>query len=64
MEGLAMAKNVQKYVQENPFGQRAITESNLSWGFYRKVIEIVNAHPPQDDSNTTNAHQPQDDANT
>lgn len=64
MEGLAMAKNVQKYVEENPFGQRAITESNLSWGFYRKVIEITNAHPPQDDSSTTNAHQPQDDANT
>lgn len=38
-----MAENVQKYVKENPFGQRAVTESNLSWGFYRKVIEM-NAH--------------------
>lgn len=38
LEGLAVAEDVQKYVKQNPFGQRAITEANPSWGFYRKVI--------------------------
>lgn len=38
LEGLAMANNVQKYVQHYPFGQRAITKSNLSWRFYLRVI--------------------------
>ncbi|KAB1216827.1 hypothetical protein CJ030_MR4G015441 [Morella rubra] len=39
VEGLAMADNVQKYVQENPFGQLAISESNPSWSFYRQIID-------------------------
>ncbi|PQM36675.1 uncharacterized protein Pyn_25451 [Prunus yedoensis var. nudiflora] len=39
LEGLAMADNVQKYVEQHPFGQRPITKSSLSWGFYRRVIE-------------------------
>lgn len=34
-----MADNVQKYVEQHPFGQRPITQSSLSWGFYRRVIE-------------------------
>ncbi|RDX76010.1 hypothetical protein CR513_44041, partial [Mucuna pruriens] len=41
LEGLAMAENVQKYVAENPFGQRPIRETNPSWAYYRKVIEAV-----------------------
>ncbi|KAK9996265.1 hypothetical protein SO802_020951 [Lithocarpus litseifolius] len=46
---LAMAENVQKYVEQNPFGQRAITKSNPSWGFYRKVIDAI-ACSTQDDA--------------
>lgn len=38
LEGLAEAENVQRYVEKNPFGQRAITERNLSWKFYSRVI--------------------------
>lgn len=38
LEGLAGAENVQEYVRRNPFGQRAITESSPSWGFYSKVF--------------------------
>ncbi|KAM5570948.1 hypothetical protein ABKV19_011533 [Rosa sericea] len=41
LEGLAMAESVQKYVEQNPFGQRPITKSNPSWNFYRRVIEDV-----------------------
>lgn len=38
MEGLALAEDVQKYVEQNPYGQRPITKSNPSWRFYAKVI--------------------------
>ncbi|KAF2282315.1 hypothetical protein GH714_043844 [Hevea brasiliensis] len=38
LERLAEARNVQEYVAQNPFGQRAITESNPSWGFYQKIL--------------------------
>ena len=44
-----MAENVQKYVEKNPFGQRAITKWNPSWGFYRKVIDAI-AFSTQDDA--------------
>lgn len=33
-----MAENVQKYVENNPYGQRPITDKNASWRYYRKVI--------------------------
>lgn len=46
---LAMAENVQKYVEKNPFGQRAITKWNPSWGFYRQVIDAI-AFSTQDDA--------------
>ncbi|KAI3463819.1 hypothetical protein Pfo_020482 [Paulownia fortunei] len=49
LEGLAMAENVQEYVKQNPFGQRPITEKNLSWGFYLKVIEASSTPPRQTD---------------
>ncbi|KAM3703425.1 hypothetical protein ACJW31_04G095000 [Castanea mollissima] len=49
LERLAMAENVQKYVEQNPFGQRAITKSNPSWAFYRRVIDAI-AFSTQDDA--------------
>lgn len=50
LEGLAEADNVQEYVNQNPFGQRPITEKNLSWGYYRKVIEANSTPPRQTDT--------------
>ncbi|KAK4350359.1 hypothetical protein RND71_029672 [Anisodus tanguticus] len=41
LDGLSMAENVQKYVEGNPFGQRPITEKNVSWRYYCKVIEAA-----------------------
>lgn len=38
LEGLAMADSVQQYVESNPFGQEAITESHKKWGFYSKLL--------------------------
>ncbi|KAK0583810.1 hypothetical protein LWI29_003383 [Acer saccharum] len=40
LEGLAKAENVQKFVEQHPFGQRALTEENASWDFY---IEVINS---------------------
>ncbi|KAH8487152.1 hypothetical protein H0E87_025937 [Populus deltoides] len=37
LERLAEAENVQEYVAQHPFGQRAITESDPSWGFYSRI---------------------------
>ncbi|KAK9267023.1 hypothetical protein L1049_027660 [Liquidambar formosana] len=53
LEGLAAAENVQRYVEQNPFGQRAITESNLSWGFYRKIIGLDSDLRKDDASNSS-----------
>ncbi|XP_030949306.1 uncharacterized protein LOC115973202 isoform X1 [Quercus lobata] len=39
LEKLAMAENVQKYVEQNPFGQRAITELDPNWEFYSRIIK-------------------------
>ncbi|KAE8652437.1 uncharacterized protein LOC101219396 [Cucumis sativus] len=39
LEGVYAAENVKKYVEQNPFGQKAISESSPSWKFYRKIIE-------------------------
>ncbi|KAJ4959703.1 hypothetical protein NE237_019613 [Protea cynaroides] len=38
LEALAMSEDVQKYVEEHPFGQHAITSKDPSWDFYLKVI--------------------------
>lgn len=38
LEGLALAEDVQEYVEQNPFGQKPITESDPCWSFYAKVI--------------------------
>ncbi|KAI6683234.1 hypothetical protein NL676_029147 [Syzygium grande] len=45
LESLALADDVQKYVEQNPFGQRAITKSNPSWNYYKRVLA---ADPPED----------------
>lgn len=50
LEGLAEAANVQEYVKQNPFGQRPITEKNLSWGYYQKVIQANSTPPRQTDT--------------
>lgn len=43
LEGLAMAENVQKYVEENPIGNRPITENSPSWRFYLEVIHACSS---------------------
>lgn len=35
---LAEANDVQKFIRENPFGQKPITESSEHWAFYKKII--------------------------
>ncbi|KAG8384603.1 hypothetical protein BUALT_Bualt04G0135000 [Buddleja alternifolia] len=41
LEGLLASENVQKYVEQHPFGQSAINETNLSWGFYSGVLQTL-----------------------
>ncbi|XP_075490641.1 uncharacterized protein LOC142529126 isoform X2 [Primulina tabacum] len=63
LHALATAENVQEYVRQNPFGQRAITEKNLSWGYYLKVIEASSSPPHQAaDASSSPLHQTADDA--
>ncbi|XP_026385305.1 uncharacterized protein LOC113280912 [Papaver somniferum] len=38
LEGLLKAEDVQNYVEQHRFGQRAITDKNPSWGFYLRII--------------------------
>ncbi|KAL5723237.1 hypothetical protein ACHQM5_006657 [Ranunculus cassubicifolius] len=42
LENLAAAPHVQKFIEQNPFGhpfgQRAVTKKNTSWGYYLRVI--------------------------
>ncbi|KAK9118367.1 hypothetical protein Scep_016460 [Stephania cephalantha] len=39
LERLAIAEDVQKYVEQHPFGQRPISSKNPSWGFYVKIAQ-------------------------
>ncbi|XP_057460017.1 uncharacterized protein LOC130750431 [Actinidia eriantha] len=48
LEGLALADDVQKYVELNPFGQRPITKTNLSWSFYLKIIGTTSSLEEED----------------
>ncbi|XP_019185767.1 PREDICTED: uncharacterized protein LOC109180573 isoform X5 [Ipomoea nil] len=41
LENLAEAEHVQKYVEEHPFGQPAISENSANWGFYSEVIKSI-----------------------
>lgn len=38
LEGLALTENIQKYIEQHPFGQRAIDETSSLWGFYSTVL--------------------------
>lgn len=38
LERLAEAENVQKFIQENPFGQKPISNLSRSWDFYAKIV--------------------------
>ncbi|XP_039163305.1 uncharacterized protein LOC104420739 isoform X1 [Eucalyptus grandis] len=51
LESLALADDVRKYVEQNPFGQRAITNSNPSWNYYKRVLA---SHPPEDATSISN----------
>ncbi|KAG4191062.1 hypothetical protein ERO13_A07G067700v2 [Gossypium hirsutum] len=44
LERIAVAENVQKFVEQNPFGQQAITEADPHWEFYSQVIKDVRLH--------------------
>lgn len=38
LEGVAMADDVQQYVEKHPFGQPAITSSHPDWDFYFNIL--------------------------
>ncbi|KAK1427236.1 hypothetical protein QVD17_15919 [Tagetes erecta] len=38
LERLAASDNVQKFIEQNPFGQQAITYDDEAWDFYRRII--------------------------
>ncbi|KAH1131166.1 hypothetical protein J1N35_002544 [Gossypium stocksii] len=44
LERIAVAENVQKFVEQNPFGQQAITEADPHWEFYSQVIKDLRLH--------------------
>lgn len=41
LEGLLTSEDVRKYVEQHTFGQSAINETNLSWGFYSGVLQTM-----------------------
>lgn len=41
LEGLAASENVQKYVEQHPFGQSPINEQNRRWEFYDSVLKRI-----------------------
>ncbi|XP_058009402.1 uncharacterized protein LOC110657698 [Hevea brasiliensis] len=45
LEGLAEADNVQKFVEQHPFGKKPITERSASWGFYLNVMSTSSLLP-------------------
>ncbi|MED6180129.1 hypothetical protein PIB30_007286 [Stylosanthes scabra] len=38
---LANVENIQKYVEEHPFGQQPITETSPSWNFYFQLLQSL-----------------------
>ncbi|CAK9185996.1 unnamed protein product [Ilex paraguariensis] len=38
LEGLATTENIPKYVEQHPFGERAIDERSPDWNFYSNVL--------------------------
>ncbi|KAI3813263.1 hypothetical protein L1987_17983 [Smallanthus sonchifolius] len=41
LEGVAASLNVKSYIEQHPFGQRAIDETSPDWAFYSKVLKNV-----------------------
>ncbi|KAJ6683815.1 hypothetical protein OIU85_007503 [Salix viminalis] len=41
LERLAEAENIQEYISQHPFGQRAITEFDPSWVFYSRILQNI-----------------------
>ncbi|CAI9758703.1 unnamed protein product [Fraxinus pennsylvanica] len=39
LEDMLKCDNVKKYVEQHPFGQGAIDETNIYWSFYSRVLE-------------------------
>lgn len=58
LERLAAAENVQKFVEQHPFGQRPITKTNLSWPFYLKVIGATSTPPEAGDNSSSATKSP------
>ncbi|KAG5229994.1 hypothetical protein OIU76_022009 [Salix suchowensis] len=47
LERLVEAQNVQEYISQHPFGQRTITESDPSWGFYSRILQVLTRSNPR-----------------
>jgi len=47
LDGLATAENMQKYVEQHPFGQERIAETSESWDFYLNVINSLSVCQPK-----------------
>lgn len=45
LEELSVAEDIQEFVEQHPFGQKPINETNESWGFYLKVLRSVCSFP-------------------
>ncbi|XP_047310913.1 uncharacterized protein LOC124914416 [Impatiens glandulifera] len=43
LENLAAADDIQKYIEQQPMGQKAIEETDCNWSFYSKVVSSVAA---------------------
>ncbi|CAN0922879.1 hypothetical protein LINGRAHAP2_LOCUS33275 [Linum grandiflorum] len=48
LEQICGAEHVQKFVEMNPFGQKAVNEGNDSWSFYLQVISTLYPSRVQD----------------
>lgn len=42
---MAASDNVQKFIEQNPFGQQPISYTDESWKFYLKVIDATDPRP-------------------
>ncbi|KAL5582132.1 hypothetical protein UlMin_014574 [Ulmus minor] len=47
LEELSAAENVQKFVEQNPFGQRPISKNSATWDFYSEVLSECTPYQPQ-----------------
>jgi hypothetical protein len=56
LDKLSLSENVQKYVEQNPYGQRSINKSNISWPFYLKVIGSTSTQDENKSNRSTLDH--------